>query len=119
MRKFNKFLTVALSVAMVATMAGGCGKSNSTSSNGGGKSADGKVTIKLFSNLTDRKNGQGRVEQTIIDEYEKENPNVKIEVEAIANGKDLIIVTLNIGFFINSIISFLIVAFAIFIIINF
>ena len=41
------------------------------------------VTLKLFSNLPDRKNGQGLVEQTIIDEYMKENQNVKIEVEAL------------------------------------
>lgn len=40
------------------------------------------VTIKLFSNLPDRKNGQGLVEQTIIDEYMEEN-NVIIEVEAL------------------------------------
>lgn len=41
------------------------------------------VTLKLFSNLPDRKNGQGLVEQMIIDEYMKENQNVKIEVEAL------------------------------------
>ncbi len=41
------------------------------------------VTIKLFSNLPDRKNGQGLVEQLIIDEYMKANPNVTIEVEAL------------------------------------
>ena len=41
------------------------------------------VTIKLFSNLPDRKNGQGLVEQMIIDEYTAANPNVSIEVEAL------------------------------------
>ena len=41
------------------------------------------VTIKLFSNLPDRKNGQGLVEQMIIDEYMEANPNVTIEVEAL------------------------------------
>lgn len=41
------------------------------------------VTLRLFSNLPDRKNGQGLVEQTIIDEYMAENKNVKIEVEAL------------------------------------
>lgn len=40
------------------------------------------VTIKLFSNLPDRKSGQGLVEQMIIDEYTAEN-NVIIEVEAL------------------------------------
>lgn len=42
-----------------------------------------EVTIKLFSNLPDRKNGQGLVEQMIIDEYMAANQNVKIEVEAL------------------------------------
>ena len=42
-----------------------------------------KVTLKLFSNLPDRKNGQGLVEQMIIDEYMKEFSNVTIEVEAL------------------------------------
>ncbi len=41
------------------------------------------VTIKVFSNLPDRKNGQGLVEQMIIDEYMAANPNVTIEVEAL------------------------------------
>lgn len=42
-----------------------------------------KVTLKLFSNLPDRKNGQGLVEQMVIDEYMKEHSNVIIEVEAL------------------------------------
>lgn len=41
------------------------------------------VTIRLFSNLPDRSIGQGYVEQKIIDEYTRENPNIKIEVEAL------------------------------------
>lgn len=41
------------------------------------------VTIKVFSNLTDRKSGQGLIEQTLFDNYMKENTNVKIEVEAL------------------------------------
>lgn len=47
------------------------------------ETAGGDVTIRLFSNLPDRKNGQGLVEQMIIDEYMEANPNVKIEVEAL------------------------------------
>ncbi len=47
------------------------------------ESTGGDVTIKLFSNLPDRKNGQGLVEQMIIDEYMAANPNVTIEVEAL------------------------------------
>lgn len=45
--------------------------------------AEDSVTLKLFSNLPDRKNGQGLVEQMIIDEYMEQNPNVTIEVEAL------------------------------------
>lgn len=45
--------------------------------------ADDEVTLKVFSNLPDRKNGQGLVEQMIIDDYMEENPNVTIEVEAL------------------------------------
>lgn len=41
------------------------------------------ITLKVFSNLPDRNNGQGLVEQMIIDEYMAENPNVTIEVEAL------------------------------------
>lgn len=42
-----------------------------------------KITLKVFSNLPDRKNGQGLVEQMIIDEYMELNQNVTIEVEAL------------------------------------
>ncbi|MBE5958240.1 MAG: extracellular solute-binding protein [Lachnospiraceae bacterium] len=82
MRRIKKVVSTALVAAMAATMLVGCGDS-STSSSSGKKGDDGQVTIKLFSNLTDRKNGQGLVEQTIIDEYMKANPKVKIEVEAL------------------------------------
>ncbi len=49
---------------------------------GAGDAAE-PVTIKVFSNLTDRKSGQGFVEQTLFDQYMAENPNVTIEVEAL------------------------------------
>ncbi|MFQ9514317.1 MAG: ABC transporter substrate-binding protein [Eubacterium sp.] len=81
MRKSKKIVSIILTVAMVAVMAVGCGQKSSES---GETKANGKeITLKVFSNLPDRKNGQGLVEQTIIDEYMKENPNVKIEVEAL------------------------------------
>lgn len=41
------------------------------------------VTIKVFSNLPDRENGQGKLEQMLFDQYMAENPNVTIEVEAL------------------------------------
>ncbi len=77
MRK-KKLLTAVLAATMVATLFTGCGMKNTDTTK-----KDGKVTLKLFSNLPDRKNGQGLVEQQIIDDYMKENPNVTIEVEAL------------------------------------
>lgn len=79
MRK--KFLSTVLALIMVVTMAVGCGKSADTNSSA--KKGDDKVTLKVFTNLPDRKNGQGLVEQQIIDEYMKENKNVTIKVEAL------------------------------------
>ena len=70
-----------LALTMVVTMAVGCGKSADTNSSA--KKGDDKVTLKVFTNLPDRKNGQGLVEQQIIDEYMKENKNVTIKVEAL------------------------------------
>ena len=79
MRK--KFLSTVLALTMVVTMAVGCGKSADTNSSA--KKGDDKVTLKVFTNLPDRKNGQGLVEQQIIDEYMKENKNLTIKVEAL------------------------------------
>ena len=88
----KKIVSLLLTAAMAATMFAGCGSKTDSKTDGGSQAADSKtddgadgeeITLKVFSNLTDRKNGQGLVEQTIIDEYMKENPNVKIEVEAL------------------------------------
>lgn len=78
MRK--RFLSTVLMVTMVATMTVGCGKSTATTDK---KKGDDKITLKVFSNLPDRKNGQGLVEQQIIDEYQKEHKNVTIKVETL------------------------------------
>ncbi|MDQ0196821.1 ABC transporter substrate-binding protein [Paenibacillus wynnii] len=40
-------------------------------------------TLKLFTALADRSNGQGKIEQQIIDTYMKEHSNVTVEVEAL------------------------------------
>ena len=78
----KKFLKTALAVVLASTMLVGCG-----SDDGGGatskSSEGGTITLKVFSNLPDRKSGQGLVEQMIIDEYMEANKNVKIEVEAL------------------------------------
>lgn len=106
----KKMLATLLTAAMTASMLAGCGgdkgsapasadtpsvaeeeADSKTDDSGAAEddaaadagSAGEDVTIKLFSNLPDRKNGQGLVEQTIIDEYMAENANVTIEVEAL------------------------------------
>lgn len=41
------------------------------------------VTINFFTNLPDRASGQGKLEQTLLDNYMAENKNVTIKVEAL------------------------------------
>ena len=102
--RLKKIIATAVITAMTATMIG-CGSqaadtgaapaaaddggtvaesvgdtSDADASSAGGGEA---ITLKVFSNLPDRKNGQGLVEQTVIDNYMAENPNVNIEVEAL------------------------------------
>lgn len=77
----RKFMAALLAAAMVVTMATGCG--NGDGGKDGTDNGEEKVTLKIFSNLPDRKNGQGLVEQMLIDEYMEENENVVIEVEAL------------------------------------
>ncbi len=86
----KRFLAVFLTAAMAVSMTAGCGSGQGETEKGAaesGSSTDdsgsGKITLKLFSNLPDRKTGQGLVEQMIIDEYMEENQNVTIEVEAL------------------------------------
>ena len=95
----KKLMASILAASMLVSMAAGCGNTDEqtdapaaeasgttadAAAESGAADTDGEeVTIKLFSNLPDRKNGQGLVEQTIIDQYMSENPNVNIEVEAL------------------------------------
>lgn len=91
----KRVVSVILAAAMTTAMLAGCGKTETaageaagakTEAAGAEENADAaaeEVTLKVFSNLPDRKNGQGLVEQMIIDDYMKVNPNVKIEVEAL------------------------------------
>lgn len=88
----KKIWAIVLVTVMVLSMLAGCsGKKEEPTGNNGvtttvkpqATKAPEKVTLKLFSNLPDRKNGQGLVEQKIIDEYMKENNNVTIQVEAL------------------------------------
>ena len=70
-------LTTVLSLGLM-----GCGSSSSGDKSGGTAQGN-EVKIKFFSNLPDRNSGQGKLEQTLIDSYMKENPTVKVEVEAL------------------------------------
>lgn len=99
----KKMLATLLTAAMTASVLAGCGGSAQESAPAAtndeapeetqaddaeeneapAESSGEAVTLKLFSNLPDRKNGQGLVEQMIIDEYMAANPNVSIEVEAL------------------------------------
>lgn len=97
----KKIMTAILALTMTAAMLAGCGKQETAADGGSAAgvqteaaesgsaeaSADNKdaqeVTLKVFSNLPDRKNGQGLVEQKIIDEYMEQYPNVTITVEAL------------------------------------
>ena len=87
----KKVISAILAAAMAAAALTGCstgsgnetGKTETAEASKDVAAGGDQITLKLFSNLPDRKNGQGLVEQMIIDEYMEENPNVKIEVEAL------------------------------------
>lgn len=97
----GKGIKLALMSLMLPALLAGCGGGNNnakatnaptndeaeataeaTASAGENTPAE-KITLKFFTALADRANGSGKVEQDIIDAYMKENPNVKIEVEAL------------------------------------
>ena len=92
----KKIVSLILAMAMTFTLLAGCGAKQETTADTPAtdvtetaakettaETSTEPVTIKLFSNLPDRNNGQGLVEQKIIDEYMSENTNVTIEVEAL------------------------------------
>jgi raffinose/stachyose/melibiose transport system substrate-binding protein len=72
-----KKIAVLLLGLLVTVGAFGSGQNQSTSN------SSGQITIKVFTNLPDRRNGQGLVEQMLFDQYTKANPNIKIQVEAL------------------------------------
>lgn len=90
----RKVVSVLLATVMVTSLFAGCGakqdgtaatetSATETAKTEEAKTSEEVITLKVFSNLPDRKNGQGLVEQKIIDDYMSENTNVKIEVEAL------------------------------------
>lgn len=75
----KKRIAGILFTVVILTVAAGCSK---------GREAwvleeDETITLTLFSNLPDRKTGQGLVEQMIIDEYMEANENIEIQVEVL------------------------------------
>ncbi|RIX60566.1 extracellular solute-binding protein [Paenibacillus nanensis] len=93
----KKWVMIFTAILMVFTLAacssgnngGNAGTENESPSNAPSKpaaeesKAPEQVTLKFFTALADRSNGMGKIEQSIIDAYMQENPNVKIEVEAL------------------------------------
>lgn len=81
----KKLISLILVLALCLTLAacGGSSAPKTDAPKADAPAAADTVTIKVFSNLPDRSSGQGLVEQTLFDAYVKENPNVKIEVEAL------------------------------------
>ncbi|WP_342421686.1 extracellular solute-binding protein [Paenibacillus sp. FSL E2-0178] len=82
----NLLLITALAAVSVLSACGGNDQNESAGSTNGNSAdpAAEQVTLRVFSNLPDRKSGQGLAEQMVIDNYTKENPNVKIELETLA-----------------------------------
>ncbi|MGO4373329.1 ABC transporter substrate-binding protein, partial [Paenibacillus sp. MCAF20] len=90
MKRYSKWARASiltLAIASVGSLAA-CGSnnnnSNTTDTSSGNGGVESKVSLRFFSNLPDRKSGQGLAEQMVIDGYMKENPNVKIDVETLA-----------------------------------
>lgn len=79
----KKNVSVILAATMMAASLAGCSSTGSSDPSNSSNASEGTITIRLFSNLPDRKNGQGLVEQMIIDEYMAENKNIVIKVEAL------------------------------------
>lgn len=85
-----------LLTVIMAVLLAGCGGSGGTTATDPGSNpkpdeagtdqgtkTEEAVTLKMFTAYADRANGPGKIEQEIIDAYMQENPNVKIEVEAL------------------------------------
>jgi raffinose/stachyose/melibiose transport system substrate-binding protein len=70
-------IIVLLAAVFITVNAFGSGRGDAAAG------TSGQVTIRVFSNLPDRRNGQGLIEQMLFDQYTQANPNVRIVVEAL------------------------------------
>ncbi|RKP57284.1 extracellular solute-binding protein [Cohnella endophytica] len=103
----NRMMLIALTLALVAMVLAACGKNNDGKSASESPSASASdtpsasasdtpsasasaepsaepYTLTFFTNNSDRTVGQGKMEQDLIDQYMKENPNVTIKVETLS-----------------------------------
>ncbi|MWC29294.1 ABC transporter substrate-binding protein [Paenibacillus sp. MMS18-CY102] len=74
---------IACSNSRTSGITGGSGIQSNSSQNEGENGEPQMTTLRLFTALSDRMNGAGKVEQAIIDRYMLEHPSIKIEVEAL------------------------------------
>ena len=75
----KKKIAGLLFAAVIMTVAVSCRKDRETD----GSEENKIITLTMFSNLPDRKTGQGLVEQMIIEEYMEANENIEIQVEVL------------------------------------
>lgn len=98
MKQFKKGIAVLMILAMLAGLAACGGTANTlatptatpTVSASASKEpapsespSNEPIKLRFFSNLPDRESGQGKLEQTLIDAYLKENTHVTIELETL------------------------------------
>ena len=88
----KKFIAMLVCLVLLLSLFAGCAggttpDSSKTESkpNSNTTSADDTVTLRFFTLNADRTSGEGLTEQTIIDAYVADHPNIKIEVEALEN----------------------------------
>lgn len=95
-KSISRALSFVFAVLMTASAAG-CSSSNSagasaaqsaapaasTASAASESASSKKVSLTFFSDLPDRSTGQGQLEQQMIDNFTKENPNVTVTVQSL------------------------------------
>ncbi|WP_339271518.1 extracellular solute-binding protein [Paenibacillus sp. FSL K6-1330] len=84
---FNKKWTVLLLTWCLALVAAGCGSSNSSTGDSGSSGSEGEKVTVNFMHLWPAgvSAGQNKIVNQIIEEYQKENPNVTIKQEVLDN----------------------------------
>lgn len=86
---WKKIGIISASVVMMSFLAACSGANSEEPPSGSSNASNGttapesgeKITLRFLAAEPDRKSGQGLAEQTLLENYMKENPNIKIEVE--------------------------------------